>query len=114
MNVIKIDCNLNIYMMELNITRNGNECVVAISGRVDTVTVPELEKQLAQVLEEKGISLVFNCEKMEYISSSGLRVVLTSHKRVTANGGSFALEGLNDAVKSVFDLTGFSRILTVR
>lgn len=66
------------------------------------------------MLEEKGISLVFNCENMEYISSSGLRVVLASHKKVTANGGTFALEGLNNDVKSVFDLTGFSRILTLR
>ncbi len=100
--------------MELKITKNNEETVVTISGRVDTVTAPELEKQVAPLLEEKGISLVFNCNDMEYISSSGLRVVLSAHKKAVACGGKFALEGLNKDVKSVFDLTGFSRILTIR
>lgn len=100
--------------MEIKVTRNNEECVVTINGRVDTVTAPEMEKQLAEIMDEKGISLVFNCENMEYISSSGLRVVLTAHKKVTANGGKFAIEGLNSDVKTVFDLTGFSRILTIR
>ncbi len=100
--------------MEIYITRNEVETIVEINGRVDTATAPELEKQIAPLMEEKGIALVFNCNKMEYISSSGLRVVLSAHKKVTANGGKFALEGLSKEVKSVFDLTGFSRILTIR
>lgn len=100
--------------MELEIVKKGEETVVAINGRVDTVTAPELEKGIAGLLAENGISLVFDCKGMEYISSSGLRVVLSAHKKVTAGGGKFALEGLGKEVKSVFDLTGFSRILTIR
>jgi len=100
--------------MELEIVKKGEETVVAINGRVDTVTAPELEKSIADLLAQSGISLVFDCKKMEYISSSGLRVVLSAHKKVVAGGGQFALEGLNKDVKSVFDLTGFSKILSIR
>ncbi len=100
--------------MELEIVKKGEETIVAINGRVDTVTAPELEKDIAGLMAENGISLVFDCRGMEYISSSGLRVVLSAHKKVTAGGGKFALEGLSNEVKSVFDLTGFSRILTIR
>ncbi|MBR1950554.1 MAG: STAS domain-containing protein [Bacteroidales bacterium] len=100
--------------MELEIIKKGEETIVAINGRVDTVTSPELEKGITGLLAENGISLVFDCKGMEYISSSGLRVVLSAHKKVTAGGGKFALEGLSREVKSVFDLTGFSSILTIR
>ena len=100
--------------MEINVLKNNEETVVAVNGRVDTVTAPELELGIAGLLEEKGIVLVLNCEKMEYISSSGLRVVLGTHKKVVAAGGKFIVEGLNKEVKSVFDITGFSRILNIR
>ena len=100
--------------MELEIVKKGEETVVAINGRVDTVTAPELEKSIADLLAQSGISLVFDCKGMEYISSSGLRVVLSAHKKVVAGCGKFALEGLVKDVKSVFDLTGFSKILTIR
>ena len=57
--------------------------------------------------------LGFRCEKMEYISSSGLRIILTAHKKVTAKGGKFIVRNLTREVSSVIDLTGFSRILTI-
>ena len=60
-----------------------------------------------------AITLVFDCEKMEYISSSGLRIILTAHKKVTAKGGKFIVRNLTREVRSVIDLTGFSRILTI-
>lgn len=100
--------------MELEILTRNDETVVAVNGRVDTVTSPELEKGLEELVSQKGIVLVLDCKGLEYISSSGLRVVLGTHKKVTANGGKFILENLVNEVKSVFDLTGFSRILTIR
>lgn len=100
--------------MEMEIVKQGEETVVSIKGRVDTVTAPELEKGIAELLAQSGISLVFDCKGMEYISSSGLRVVLSAHKKVVAGGGKFTLEWLDKDVKSVFDLTGFSKILTIR
>ena len=95
-----------------NLEQNG-EKVVAIQGRVDTITVPELETMVTPLWTMPSMTLVFDCEKMEYISSSGLRIILTTHKQITARGGKFILRNLTREVRSVLDLTGFSRILTI-
>ena len=86
---------------------------MSIEGRVDTVTVPDLELKVSPIWDMPAITLVFDCEKMEYISSSGLRIILTAHKKVTAKGGKFIVRNLTREVSSVIDLTGFSRILTI-
>jgi anti-anti-sigma factor len=99
--------------MEVKILEQNDEKVVAIEGRVDTVTVSELETIVSPLWEMPSMTLVFDCEKMEYISSSGLRIVLSAHKQVTAKGGKFILRNLTREVRSVIDLTGFSRILTI-
>lgn len=99
--------------MEAKILERENEIVVAIEGRVDTLSAPELEEVVSPIWETGAITLVFDCEQMEYISSSGLRVVLTAHKRVAANGGKFILRNLQPAVRSVIDMTGFSRIIVI-
>lgn len=100
--------------MEVKIQREAAEVVVIISGRVDTVTSSELEKAVSPLWEEAGITLVFDCAGLEYVSSSGLRVILTSHKMISAKGGEFILRNLNREVRQVIDLTGFSRILNIR
>ena len=100
--------------MEVKILEQNGEKVVVIEGRVDTVTVPELEMKVSPIWAMPGITLVFDCEKMEYISSSGLRIILSTHKQVTAKGGKFILRNLTREVRSVIDLTGFSRILTIQ
>ena len=99
--------------MEVKILEQNGEIVVAIEGRVDTVTVAELEMKITPIWEKPAITMVFDCEKMEYISSSGLRIILSAHKQVTAKGGKFILRNLTREVRSVIDLTGFSRILTI-
>ena len=99
--------------MEVKIFDQNNEKIAAIAGRVDTVTSSDLENAIGQVWNEKSVNLVFDCAQMEYISSSGLRIVLKAHKQVTAAGGKFSLRNLNSEVRSVMDITGFSRILTI-
>ena len=99
--------------MEVKILEQIDETVVVIEGRVDTVTVPELEMKVSPIWATPGITLVFDCEKLEYLSSSGLRIILSAHKQVTAKGGKFILRNLTAEVRSVIDLTGFSRILTI-
>ncbi|MBQ5730276.1 MAG: STAS domain-containing protein, partial [Bacteroidaceae bacterium] len=66
-----------------------------------------------QPLLKQGATIVLNCEKMEYLSSSGLRVVLSTHKQITALGGRLIVRNLNNEVRSVFDLTGFSFMLKI-
>ena len=99
--------------MEVKFLEQIGVIVVAIEGRVDTVTVAELEMKITPIWGKPAITMVFDCEKMEYISSSGLRIILSAHKQVTAKGGKFILRNLTREVRSVIDLTGFSRILTI-
>lgn len=99
--------------MKIEIRKESVETVFVIEGRLDTVTAPELDKAVNPFYAETGMKVVFDCNALEYVSSSGLRVVLTAHKMLTAKGNKFVLRGLNPEVRSVFDLTGFSRILTI-
>ena len=99
--------------MEVKILDQNNERVVVIEGRVDTVTAPDLEMKVSPLWLISGITLVFDCEKLEYLSSSGLRIILTAHKQVTAKGGKFIMRHITREVRSVIDLTGFSRILKI-
>ena len=99
--------------MVVNMLNEGDAQVIVIDGRLDTVTAPELERSIATLLAEKSQTVIFERKGMEYVSSSGLRVILSSYKSVVSNGGKFVLRNLSKDVRSVFDLTGFSRILTI-
>ncbi len=84
---------------------------LAIAGRLDTTTAPELEKTLDSVLEGTK-ELVFDMTGLAYISSAGLRVILKAQKAMNAQG-SMKLTGVNDSIMEVFDITGFLDILTI-
>lgn len=99
--------------MVVNIFNEGDAKVVAVEGRLDTVTAPELEKAIAPIMQETTANVVLECKNMEYVSSSGLRVVLMAHKSIVSKGGRFLIRNLSADVRSVFDLTGFSRILKI-
>ena len=99
--------------MEVKILEQNDEVVVVIEGRVDTVTASEMEMKVSPIWAKPAIKLVFDCDKLEYLSSSGLRIILSAHKQVTAKGGKFIMRNLTREVRSVIDLTGFSRILTI-
>lgn len=99
--------------MKIEITKNNSSVVAAIAGRLDTVTSVEFDNTIKPYLATEGLELIIDCSDMEYISSAGLRVVLIAHKSITANSGRFIIRNLRNEVRSVFDLTGFSRILTI-
>ena len=99
--------------MEIKITQNNNSVVVAVAGRLDTLTSSELEQALSPYFTANKLHLIMECGDMEYISSAGLRIILMAHKSITANGGCFILRNINKEVRSVFDITGLSRILTI-
>ena len=97
--------------MTINETREGSRLTVALEGRLDTITAPDLEKRLQKVLP--GVKeLVFDMEKLEYLSSAGLRVLLYAHKTMTAQG-SMVVRHVNDLIVEVFEVTGFSSILNI-
>ena len=90
---------------------NGEEVTLAVSGRLDTQTAPELEAELDAVLP--GLKeLTFDMANLEYVSSAGLRVILKAQKAMNTQG-SMKLTGVNDSIMEVFDITGFLDILTI-
>ena len=90
---------------------NGEAVTLIVSGRLDTQTAPELEKELDAVLT--GLKeLTFDMTNLECVSSAGLRVILKAQK-VMNTKGSMKLTGVNDSIMEVFDITGFLDILTI-
>ncbi|MCR5792842.1 MAG: STAS domain-containing protein [Lachnospiraceae bacterium] len=97
--------------MTINKELNGTEMIIALSGRLDTTTAPELEKECKESLE--GITnLIFDFENLEYISSAGLRVMLGAQKTMN-NQGTMKVLHVNKVIMEIFDMTGFSDILTI-
>ena len=90
---------------------NSDAVTLIVSGRLDTQTAPELEKELDSILS--GLKeLTFDMTNLEYVSSAGLRVILKAQKAMNAQG-SMKLTGVNDSIMEVFDITGFLDILTI-
>ena len=90
---------------------DGKKLSIALVGRLDTITAPSLDAELKNSLG--GIEeLAFDFSKLEYISSAGLRVLLAGQK-VMNKQGSMTLSNVNSSIKEVFDMTGFSDILTI-
>lgn len=90
---------------------NGTQIVV-VDGRLDTVTSPELENAVLPLIEA-GKTIIMDCASMEYISSAGLRVVLLINKHAASTGGHIIIRNLSKEVRSVFDMTGFSRLVRI-
>jgi anti-sigma B factor antagonist len=97
--------------MTISKQQNGSALTLALEGRLDTTTSPELEKELKASLDGAD-SLVLDFSKLDYISSAGLRVLLSAHKQMSAKGG-MKVTNVNEIVREVFDVTGFADILTV-
>ena len=97
----------------LNISKKieNENTIIALEGRLDTVTAPELEKELKDILEGSK-SLTFDFAKLEYISSAGLRVILAAQK-VMSKQGEMKVCNVNETIMEIFEVTGFSDILTI-
>lgn len=98
-------------MLKIEKKTNEAELYVALQGRLDTVTAPELEKDLQESLD--GVrELVLDFEGLEYISSAGLRVLLSAQK-VMNRQGEMRVAHVNETIMEIFEVTGFSDILTI-
>ena len=98
-------------MLNINKTTENGICTVALEGRLDTITSPELETELKSSLD--GVTeLIMDFEKLEYISSAGLRVLLSAQKTMN-NQGSMKVIHVNDTVMEIFEVTGFVDVLTI-
>ena len=99
--------------MEITTTENGDVSVIDIQGHLDTNTSPDAEASINALIEAGTSKILINFATLDYISSAGLRVLLATAKKLKAAGGDLKICGLNDTVQEVFDISGFSSILTV-
>lgn len=98
--------------MEVNITKEGDMNMVSIIGRLDTTTANDLDKAI-ESLFCPGAKVVFECEELLYVSSSGLRIILQAHKKLQMVGSTLVLRHVCQEIMSVFKMTGFSAILKI-
>ena len=97
--------------MTINKQQNGSVLTIAVQGRLDTTTAPDLEKEIKNGLD--GVTeLIMDFEKLDYISSAGLRVLLSAQKQMSKQG-SMKVIHVNELVMEVFEVTGFTDILTI-
>ena len=96
--------------MEINTRKETNVRVVGLTGRMDAVTAPEFDRQFNAWLSEGENAFIINFSALEYISSAGLRSILSASKQLKANGGKSLFTGLTGPVKEVFELSGFYAI----
>lgn len=99
--------------MDFDVTENNGVTVVAIAGSLDTRTAPEAQDKLSNLIENGAGKVLVNFEKLEYISSAGLRSLLFVAKKIKSKSGIFRVCSLNDVVTEVFEISGFSTIINV-
>ncbi len=97
--------------MEIIKSKNGSELTLALSGRLDTLTAGELEAAINEQIDSAD-KLVLDIGGLEYVSSAGLRVLLSAQKRMGVKGG-MVVKNVNEMVSEIFDITGFSDILNI-
>ncbi|MBR4895728.1 MAG: STAS domain-containing protein [Clostridia bacterium] len=97
--------------MTINKQKEGTSLTLALEGRLDTITAPELEAVLKEELEDVE-ALTFDFTALEYISSAGLRVLLSAQKQMNRQG-TMKVTGVGEVIMEIFEVTGFSDILTI-
>ena len=97
--------------MDIIRSHNGTSLTLALKGRLDTLTSPELERTLKEVLPGPT-ELILDFSELDYISSAGLRLLLSAQKQMQAQG-SMKLRGVGETLMEIFEITGFSDILTI-
>ena len=96
--------------MEIAKKTEDGKLVIAVTGRVDTTTAPELDAGLQLVGNE---TLTLDLSGVPYMSSAGLRLLLSAHKTMLAKGGDLTIANVQDVVRDVLDITGFSGFLNL-
>lgn len=99
--------------MELHRVVEDDIAVIAVSGRLDTATAPDFEKQSLSRVEEGDKKILLDFSGLEYISSAGLRAILALAKRAKASGGSVAVCAMTGMVEEVFSISGFDAFIPV-
>jgi len=87
--------------------------IIGIHGRLDTISSTVFEKRLTELIDQQSTKILINCSQMDYISSSGLRILLLALKRITIAKGKFVICGLQENIREIFTITGFTTIFEI-
>lgn len=99
--------------MDINITQQENKSIVVLNGRIDTSNADQFQQDITPLMEGENPDIDIDCTDMTYTSSQGLRIFLMLQKSVMARGGKMVMRNMNPQVKEIFDITGFSNIITI-
>lgn len=99
--------------MNVTMSKAGVCAVVSVEGRIDTISAPDFEKQIIQLIDSGETTLVLDLAQLKYISSAGLRALLTAAKQAKACGGGLSCCAAVGVVRKVFDVSGFTSVLPV-
>jgi len=100
--------------MNIDIKEQNGGYTAVLDGRLDTPAAVKAQQSIAPLLENADKVITLDCTKLEYISSSGLRLFLTLRKETTAKGGKVIIENINDEIKKVFMMTGFFNLFEIK
>ena len=99
--------------MKISTDISGNEILLKIEGRLDTTNYIEFENEVNKIFSENIKVIYMDCSELSYISSSGLRIFLIIQKKMMSAGGKFKLFGMQESIKEIFDISGFSKIFEI-
>lgn len=99
--------------MELQFKQKDNFIIGSIKGRVDTTNYNEFENQTSEKIDGSEKDVILNCEGLDFISSSGLRVFLITQKKLMGTNRKLFLTNMQPSIKEIFDISGFSSIFTI-
>nr|NQU89735.1 STAS domain-containing protein [Bacteroidota bacterium] len=99
--------------MNLKEVKNDKAVIIEIDGRLDTTNYSSLERKLVDHIDNGNINVLIDCSNMDYISSSGLRIFLMALKKITSLKGKFVLCGLQDNIREIFEISGFTSIFPI-
>jgi anti-anti-sigma factor len=99
--------------MEINEHKTDQCVIIGITGRLDTTNYTLLEKKFMDLIDSNQDKILVECSKMDYISSSGLRILLMGLKKITSMKGKFALCGLQENIYEIFEISGFTSIFDI-
>ena len=99
--------------MDLIISTENGRTTAKVTGRIDTTNSDEFEKKMAPLLQGGNPDIELDCSGLVYISSSGLRLFLTLQKSVNARDGKLVIKNMGSQIKEIFNMTGFSKIMTI-
>ena len=99
--------------MEIDINEQHKALIVSVAGKMDAINAPKLEKTISIYVESGKRTIILDFDKLDYISSAGLRVVLMFAKQLKANKQELMISGLKNSVKNVFELCGFYSLFKI-